>query len=232
MPLCIIVCMYTVVIRELKESSERAEYYANLTFPPRSTSMERSRANSSSSQANGCCNNCRIRDCEEANNLNRNNLGPFDIVVHDNQRNSNRRGSCYYTCDIHQSSSHRDGKRSVFESRRKVIRLLITMVFVFAICHLPFHARKLWQNYSSSYDGTSNSSVMLTVTTTLILYLNSGINPFLYAILSERFRECLVDICCQRQNLLIGRVDTRSHRNEMNSFTLRSISISQEDIRI
>lgn len=34
---------------------------------------------------------------------------------------------------------------NVLRARRGVIRMLIVVVLTFAICNLPFHARKIWQ---------------------------------------------------------------------------------------
>lgn len=34
---------------------------------------------------------------------------------------------------------------NVLRARRGVIRMLILVVFAFAVCNLPFHARKMWQ---------------------------------------------------------------------------------------
>lgn len=62
--------------------------------------------------------------------------------------------------------------------------------------------------------------------------MNSGINPFLYAILSENFRASMVDvILCKLNRMHKTRAATRSLiRNELNSLTVRSISISQDDV--
>lgn len=83
---------------------------------------------------------------------------------------------------------------SALRPRRKVIRLLVAVVFSFALCNLPFHARKLWQHWSKEYNGSSPGAAILTVVTNLVLYLNSGINPFLYALFSKNFRQCMADV--------------------------------------
>ncbi|CAK1549898.1 unnamed protein product [Leptosia nina] len=95
-------------------------------------------------------------------------------------------------------SSRHDGRschhlshlsRNVLRARRGVVRMLIVVVLTFAICNLPFHARKMWQYWSSGYQGTSDFSALLTPLTFLITYFNSGINPLLYAFLSKNFRK-------------------------------------------
>ncbi|KAK8765821.1 hypothetical protein V5799_031577 [Amblyomma americanum] len=83
---------------------------------------------------------------------------------------------------------------SALRPRRKVIRLLVAVVFSFALCNLPFHARKLWQHWSKEYNGSSTAAAILTVVTNLVLYMNSGMNPFLYALFSRNFRQCMADV--------------------------------------
>ena len=80
------------------------------------------------------------------------------------------------------------------QSRRRIIRMLIVIVVAFAVCNLPFHARKMWQNYSKSYQGGSTFSSILTPVTFLIMYANSGINPLLYAFMSHKFRSSFKDL--------------------------------------
>lgn len=66
--------------------------------------------------------------------------------------------------------------------------MLIIVVCAFAICNLPFHARKMWQYWSPGYHGDTNFSALLTPLTFLSTYFNSGVNPLLYAFLSKNFR--------------------------------------------
>lgn len=106
---------------------------------------------------------------------------------------------------------------AVLRSRRKVIRLLVIVLLCFAVCNLPFHARKLYQNWSASYDGTQLPYVVLTMSTHLILYLNSGINPFLYALLSNNFRRGMRDVlCCNTSRMNSGATATQLARYPSN----------------
>jgi len=102
------------------------------------------------------------------------------------------------------------------EARRKIIKMLIIIVVTFAVCNLPFHGRKIWQNWSESYDGTSTFSVILTQVTTIIRYANSAINPLLYAFMSAKFRQSLAD--------LLGCRLRRSFRGTRN-FSVRSTNV-------
>ncbi|CAM1154115.1 GPRNPR2 (predicted) [Pycnogonum litorale] len=104
--------------------------------------------------------------------------------------------------------------RRVLRARRKVIQLLVIVVMSFALCNLPFHARKLWTHWSPTSNPASNDEILLTPITFVIMYLNSGINPILYAFFSDNFRKCMIDVliicylwfkhkislCCFRKN--------------------------------
>lgn len=84
--------------------------------------------------------------------------------------------------------------QNVLRARRGVVRMLIVVVLTFAVCNLPFHARKMWQYWSSGYEGSSDFSTLLTPLTFLITYFNSGINPLLYAFLSKNFRKGMKEL--------------------------------------
>ncbi|CAL8070724.1 unnamed protein product [Orchesella dallaii] len=99
------------------------------------------------------------------------------------------------------------------QSRRRIVKMLIVVVLAFAVCHMPFHARKVWQYMSSTYQGGSVFSQVFTPLTFLVMYLNSAINPILYAFMSKKFRMSFRDLlCCKtRQSLKMSRnVSVRS----------------------
>ncbi|XP_030377626.1 trissin receptor [Scaptodrosophila lebanonensis] len=88
--------------------------------------------------------------------------------------------------------SHSSSK--VLRARRGVVRMLIIFVLTFALCNLPYHARKMWQYWSRSYRGDSNFNALLTPLTFLVTYFNSGVNPLLYAFLSRNFRKGMKEL--------------------------------------
>ncbi|XP_050084495.1 trissin receptor isoform X2 [Anopheles aquasalis] len=91
---------------------------------------------------------------------------------------------------------------NVLRARRGVIRMLMVVVLTFALCNLPFHARKMWQYWSTEYKGDSNFNALFTPLTFLVTYFNSGVNPLLYAFLSRNFRKGMRELllCSFKKN--------------------------------
>ncbi|XP_062617022.1 trissin receptor-like [Saccostrea cucullata] len=76
-------------------------------------------------------------------------------------------------------------------SRRKVIRLLVAVVVLFALCVLPHHIRLLlkWWGIRSVLNAGIFSPISF-----LILYSNSAFNPILYALFSANFRKSFSEL--------------------------------------
>ena len=80
-------------------------------------------------------------------------------------------------------------------SRRRVIRLLVAVVTIFALCVLPFHLRNLL-HYWNVYQSTGGIFDFLSPIASVMMYLNCGLNPFIYWMFSDHFRRSLKDTLC------------------------------------
>ena len=72
-------------------------------------------------------------------------------------------------------------------SKRRVTKMVVCVVAMFAIAWLPFQVIFMIQFFGTYPE--SNSFVAMKIACTCFAYMNSCINPFLYAFLSENFRK-------------------------------------------
>ncbi|CAG2112594.1 unnamed protein product [Medioppia subpectinata] len=126
---------------------------------------------------------------------------------HNNNDSNNQRGDHHHHHHHHRlagvgnnTALSESSIKLIIERRKKVIKLLITIVLAFALFSAPFHARKLAQHYLDSYDMGSDTAIMFTIFTTLLLYSNSGVNPLIYLIFSRRLRRLMIDVIMRLTN--------------------------------
>ena len=91
--------------------------------------------------------------------------------------------------------------RNLNLERRKVIRLLITVVIAFAVCVLPHHI-KVMNHFWNIFRFSHAFAVYFSPISFIILFLNSSLNPVLYALFSKNFRQSFKEslTCFQRRN--------------------------------
>lgn len=75
---------------------------------------------------------------------------------------------------------------------KKVVKLLLIITVTFAVCILPYHLVALFSEFGDAqnfvyYEDVSISSYML-------LYLNSAMNPIMYNVFNAKFRESYFDL--------------------------------------
>ncbi|XP_043478846.1 pyrokinin-1 receptor-like [Leptopilina heterotoma] len=89
--------------------------------------------------------------------------------------------------------NHYDSTRGKNSSQRNVIRMLVAVVVAFFICWAPFHAQRLIAVYGKEEKDPHPMLItvykILTYTSGIFYYLSTTINPLLYNIMSNKFRE-------------------------------------------
>ena len=80
-------------------------------------------------------------------------------------------------------------------AKKRVTRMVIIVVVMFAVCWLPIQIILVIQTFG--FYPTEVSYIGLQMASNCIAYMNSCVNPFLYAFLSENFRRSFRKfICC------------------------------------
>ena len=91
--------------------------------------------------------------------------------------------------------SNQDASRRV-EEKRKIVRMLVVIVALFAVCWFPFFTCQI---YLLFYPGTATRKISFRIAMAffqLCGYCNSCINPIVYCLLSESFRQHFVKTVC------------------------------------
>ncbi|CAH0407059.1 unnamed protein product [Chilo suppressalis] len=101
------------------------------------------------------------------------------------------------------------------KSTRRVVKMLVAVVVAFFVCWAPFHAQRLVAIYGTTAMHQARQPIMakiynfLTYISGVFYYLSSCINPILYQIMSNKFREAFKhtfkQCCCG----FIKEADTR-----------------------
>ncbi|CAK1601141.1 unnamed protein product [Parnassius mnemosyne] len=98
-------------------------------------------------------------------------------------------------------------------SQRRVIRMLVAVALSFFVCWAPFHVQRLLAIYGKSMDHPTDTFFMvylvLTYLSGVLYFLSTAINPFLYNIMSNKFRNAFKTTLaswCGRRNRPMGRM--------------------------
>ncbi|XP_073949411.1 pyrokinin-1 receptor-like isoform X2 [Choristoneura fumiferana] len=77
-------------------------------------------------------------------------------------------------------------------SQRRVIRMLVAVALSFFVCWAPFHVQRLLAIYGKSLEHPTDTFylvyIVLTFLSGVLYFLSTAINPFLYNIMSNKFR--------------------------------------------
>ncbi|XP_063621867.1 pyrokinin-1 receptor-like isoform X1 [Cydia splendana] len=92
-------------------------------------------------------------------------------------------------------------------SQRRVIRMLVAVALSFFVCWAPFHVQRLLAIYGKSLEHPTDTFylvyIVLTFLSGVLYFLSTAINPFLYNIMSNKFRNAFkvtLSSWCGRKN--------------------------------
>ncbi|XP_069947155.1 somatostatin receptor type 2 [Cherax quadricarinatus] len=81
------------------------------------------------------------------------------------------------------------------KSHRKVTKMVLTVITVYVMCWLPYWVLQLVLIFSPPREGQSPFMVILFLISSCLSYINSAINPILYAFLSDNFKKSFLKAC-------------------------------------
>ncbi|XP_076477144.1 pyrokinin-1 receptor isoform X2 [Bombus vancouverensis nearcticus] len=132
-----------------------------------------------------------------------------------------------------------DGGRGKSSGQKNVIRMLVAVVVTFFICWAPFHAQRLLavhaKNTTEPKDALVIVYTILTYTSGVFYYLSTTVNPLLYNIMSNKFREAFKSMLsnhCGSSRKSVPRQLTYSSLSKYARSTLRQISISDDNQKL
>ncbi|XP_076673170.1 pyrokinin-1 receptor isoform X2 [Andrena cerasifolii] len=119
--------------------------------------------------------------------------------------------------------NHCDSGRGKNAAQRNVIRMLVAVVVAFFICWAPFHAQRLLAVYAQSTEAEPEDALIivytiLTYVSGVFYYLSTTVNPLLYNIMSNKFREAFkltFSRCCRITVDGCGPPRSQSPRNQL-----------------
>ena len=79
-------------------------------------------------------------------------------------------------------------------SKKRVTKMVVIVVVIFALCWLPIQIIFMVQNFGNF--ATDIVSIAMQMTANCLAYMNSCVNPILYAFLSENFRRSFRRLLC------------------------------------
>ncbi|CAK1540451.1 unnamed protein product [Leptosia nina] len=93
-------------------------------------------------------------------------------------------------------------------SQRRVIRMLVAVALSFFLCWAPFHVQRILAIYGKNLEHPSATFylvyIVLTYLSGVLYFLSTAINPFLYNIMSNKFRNAFkmtLSVWCTRSDM-------------------------------
>ncbi|XP_071955197.1 G-protein coupled receptor 54-like [Antedon mediterranea] len=101
-------------------------------------------------------------------------------------------------------------KTKSLKQKRKITRMVLAVVMLFIVCWMPQHILNLWMRLDSNFPYGVETYTFKT-TAHVLAYLNSCVNPIVYAFLGENFRNAFRKTFpkCLKKNVAMPATRTR-----------------------
>ncbi|XP_015603568.1 neuromedin-U receptor 1 [Cephus cinctus] len=132
------------------------------------------------------------------------------LKLHQSNMMKSDSGKSYVARKSYGKSRHRDRncRHHAGKSSRRVLKMLVAVVLAFFICWAPFHVQRLIAIYGTNSADHINSNspwmeflyLLFTYVSGVLYYVSTTINPILYNIMSNKFREAFMETlarCCR-----------------------------------
>ncbi|CAH1253796.1 NMUR2 [Branchiostoma lanceolatum] len=104
------------------------------------------------------------------------------------------------------------------KTRGQAVKKLGLVVLAFAVCWTPYHALRLMYVYADMFGSTAKVVYLnMDYVSTVLLYLNSALNPVLYNLASKRFRHEFRVLLCKNRFKKSGLGARSYHRSDISS---------------
>ncbi|CAF1492363.1 unnamed protein product, partial [Didymodactylos carnosus] len=195
-PMFIIGTIYLLIGKELRRVNmqesvkQRQQQAFALRKSPSSSNNNNNNSNNNSSSNNN-------------NNMQKDKSSSGNTATNKDTTNCNHKGSIHGTFSVVNMTSHPMIKLSArIHARKVVIKMLVAVVIAFFVCYAPFYFQRLITSVGNTSSSTSSfhhkSMAILFFTSGLTFYFGSIINPFLYNVVSNKYRRAFLNLfCCQ-----------------------------------
>lgn len=103
----------------------------------------------------------------------------------------------FYTLVLHKLKTVGPSKKTKEKkkSHRKVTKMVLTVITVYVFCMLPYWVLQVSLIFSPPRESQTSFKIICFLIASLLTYINSAINPILYAFLSDNFKKSFMKAC-------------------------------------
>lgn len=110
--------------------------------------------------------------------------------------------------------------------KKRVTRLVIVVVIIFAVCWGPIQTVLVLKSLKQYEINTTN--IVIQITSHVLAYVNSCVNPILYAFLSENFRKAFRKLIACRSSGPVNARSVNGERSETRCMITRSSKVTTD----